>query len=260
MFTSTAILFSLQSDKMPDFSYLERPRILPNYSGWDLPYLMRINIDLKFFSLISYLLIRYIKLSNLRSFLNKRSILRKFFACRASRCKRYSLLSLIFIRCKQIAFMSLIFLSLLSFLMIAILNPSMKNPGPRELSVFFQNVQGLVPFSQLGKSDPTLDRTKVLELNLFITDKKPDVVILNETWLDKSVKNSEVFEGNSYKVFRNDRSQLSHPSDPNDATKFRKFGGGVVIAVRNDIDVSPKKLKLGDGAEILAIAITVRWC
>ena len=35
--------------------------------------------------------------------------------------------------------------SLLSFLVLAIINPSMKNPGPRcnNLSIMYQNIQGL---------------------------------------------------------------------------------------------------------------------
>ena len=39
---------------------------------------------------------------------------------------------------------------LINFLVIAIVNPSMLNPGPiQNISVAYQNVQGLITFSQL---------------------------------------------------------------------------------------------------------------
>ena len=58
-------------------------------------------------------------------------------------------------------------LLLVNFLIIAIVNPSIMNPGPdhSSLSVSYQNVQGLIPFGNLRDSHPTLDRTKLLELN-----------------------------------------------------------------------------------------------
>ena len=45
--------------------------------------------------------------------------------------------------------------------------------------------------------------------------KKPNVVILNETWLKRPFYDSEIFPHNSYKVFRRDRSNFSHPPDKN---------------------------------------------
>ena len=80
----------------------------------------------------------------------------------------------------------------LNFLLIAICNPSMLNPGPGSLNVCYQNIQGLIPFSQLGEAHPTLNVTKILELNAFITKSQPDVVLLNETWLKKSIKDHEI--------------------------------------------------------------------
>ena len=62
----------------------------------------------------------------------------------------------------------------------------------------YQNVQGLIPFSQLDKNQPSLDRTKIFELNAYISLNKPDIVILNETWLKKSVQNSEIIEDPCY--------------------------------------------------------------
>ena len=148
-------------------------------------------------------------------------------------------------------------LFLLNFLLIGIYNPSILNPGPNSLSVSFQNVQGLIPFSQLGKSHPKLDQTKIFELNAYLNTKKPDVLVLNETWLNKSVKDGEVIGNHDYDVYRNDRSEVTHPADPSNPKKFRKFGGGVLIAVRSSIDASLKRLCMRRGAEILAVELTV---
>ena len=54
-------------------------------------------------------------------------------------------------------------LSLFQFIFIFICNPSISNPGPdsshqckssSSLSVFYQNIQGLIPFSNLGEDHP----------------------------------------------------------------------------------------------------------
>ena len=146
---------------------------------------------------------------------------------------------------------------LINFLLIAIVNPNLLNPGPRGVSVYFQNVQGLIPFSNLGDEHPSLARTKIFEINANIHDKKPDIVMLNETWLNKSIRDSEIIESSDYKVFRCDRSQLTHPTDSNNPNKFRKFGGGVLLAIRSDIEANPTRIKLLKGAEILAVEITL---
>ena len=76
---------------------------------------------------------------------------------------------------------SILFLNLL----IGISNTSILNLGHNSLSVSFQNVQGLMPFSQLDhKSQLKLDQTKVFELNAYLAANKPDVLVINETWLN----------------------------------------------------------------------------
>ena len=68
--------------------------------------------------------------------------------------------------------------------------PSIKNPGPhnkKDLSVIYQNAQGLIPFSHLGNEHPILNDAKILELNHYMQNFTPDVVILNETWLKPSI-------------------------------------------------------------------------
>ena len=154
--------------------------------------------------------------------------------------------------CLLLAFLTI------NFLLIAIVNPSILNPGPKYLSVYYQNVQGLIPFSNLSNPHPMLDRTKILELNTHINEAKPSVVLLSETWLKKSIGDNEVIEDPNYKVFRNDRSQSSHPNsnNTNDPAKFKKFGGGVLIAVRTDINATSKRISLQNGAEVIATEVT----
>jgi len=121
--------------------------------------------------------------------------------------------------------------------------------------MYFQNVQGLIPFSNLSESHPRLIRAKILELNTYIHDKKPDIILLNETWLKKSIGDHEIIEDKVYKIFRKDRTVLSHPPDKNNPKKFRKNGGGVLIAVRDDIEATSKRISLSHGAEILAVEV-----
>ncbi len=148
-------------------------------------------------------------------------------------------------------------LLLLNFLLIGICNPSLLNPGPQSIKVSYQNVQGLIPLSELDNPHPNLNRTKVYELNAYMHSIKPDIILLNETWLKKSIKDHEVIEDTNYNVYRSDRSQFTHPADPNNPKKFRKFGGGVLIAVRSNIEASIKRLSMRKGAEIIAIELDI---
>jgi hypothetical protein len=147
---------------------------------------------------------------------------------------------------------------LLNFSLITIVNPGLLNPGPKELSVYYQNVQGLIPFSALSDTHPKLNINKILELQAYLNINMPDIVVLNETWLKKSILDNEILPSNQYHVFRLDRSTRTHPPDPNDPKKFRKYGGGVLIGVRTDLNVISKKLPLsGCAAEMLAVQLTL---
>ncbi len=81
---------------------------------------------------------------------------------------------------------------LLNFLLIGIVNPSLLNPGPPNLSVYYQNVRGLIPFSNLKETQPSLDQGKIFELNCYISKKRPALVMLTETWLKKSIADHEI--------------------------------------------------------------------
>ena len=141
-------------------------------------------------------------------------------------------------------------------ILITVINPNLLNPGPsRSLKVVSFNCQGLIPFSELGNEHPTLDVTKMHEINFYLDSNKPDIFMLNETWLKKSIKDSELFPEKVYKLFRLDRSKVTHPPDPRDPKKFRRNGGGVLIALRRDLDVISTKIDLKPSAEILGVTL-----
>ena len=114
-----------------------------------------------------------------------------------------------------------------NFLLIIIANPCIVNPGPvsngpgSNRNVCFHNVQGLIPFGELKNDHPVLDNTKCLELSTYLKESKIDIAVLNETWLKKSISDSEFLPADQYKIFRADRSDKTHPPDPDNPTRFR---------------------------------------
>ena len=95
-----------------------------------------------------------------------------------------------------------------TLILIIISNTSLLNPGPKihGLTCFFQNIQGLITFSSLGKSLPEINKTKITEFQSHIYETSPDIIILNETWLKPSIKDEEILPSKMYKMFRLDRS------------------------------------------------------
>ena len=149
----------------------------------------------------------------------------------------------------------LLFLFILNMILIVICNCSILNPGPNSLSVVYNNIHGFINTRDLASETPPLNMTKVHEIHGYIFTHKPDIVILNETWLKRSILSNEVLPDN-YKVFRVDRSLKSHPIDPIRPKKFRKNGGGVLIAHRCDIDISSVKFtKVSVQAELLSVSL-----
>ena len=161
----------------------------------------------------------------------------------------------------KVSHMYTLWLFSINIVLIILVNPAIVNPGPSKntkcpnISVLFQNVRGLIPFFDLGKPSPKLDNTKLFELQAYVFHNKIDIVILNETWLTNDILNNEIFPSSAYKTFRVDRSILTHPPDPNNPDKFRRNGGGVLIAVRSDLDIRSKKIKINSKAEVLALEL-----
>ena len=152
----------------------------------------------------------------------------------------------------------LAWLTMANLVLLIYCNSSIKNPGPvNNLTVLYQNVQGLIPVSELGKEHPLLNENKVLELQAYVYQHAPDILVLNETWLKGSVNDNELFPPESYKIFRRDRSPLSHPPDPNNPDKFKKHGGGVLIAVKSSLDITIKNIKTECKAEVLSLELTL---
>ena len=147
----------------------------------------------------------------------------------------------------------------MNLLLILLTIPNLINPGPSsDLNVIYQNTQGFVNIRAKSPS-PCFFTSKVLDFQGFLFHEKPDVVILNETWLNQHILDSEIFPNNSYKVFRRDRSLKSHPLCNKDPSKFKVNGGGVAIAFRSDLDVATAEFKLKDGsakAEIISVVVT----
>ena len=153
--------------------------------------------------------------------------------------------------------------------MLKFSTPDIRNPGPlsntntntnastTKLSVFYQNVQGLIPFTYLGNDHPLLDNGKIFEMHKCIYESEPDIIILNETWLKPSILNNEIMPNNLYKVFRCDRSDYTHPMDPSNPNRFRKNGGGILIAIKSSLLLTTNKVNLKCNAEFLAIELVL---
>ena len=151
---------------------------------------------------------------------------------------------------------SILWLSILNLILVVIVNPSMINPGPTEgLNIAYQNVQGLIPISALSNPNPALHQSKLAELQAFAYLNKPDIIVLNETWLKSSILDNEIFTSASYNIYRLDRTEKTHPPDPNDPKKFRKNGGGILIATRADLEINVKAISSKCSAEILSVQL-----
>ena len=157
------------------------------------------------------------------------------------------------------------FIHLLIYFLITIINCSLINPGPglqvepktTSINIFYQNVQGLIPFTELNKKHPRLDNTKISELQAYIHDKQPDIIVLNETWLKNTILDQEILPSSQYKIFRCDRTEDSHPPDKNNPLKYRRNGGGVLIAISCSLKVSSNIIDLKCKAEMIAIELVL---
>ena len=84
-----------------------------------------------------------------------------------------------------------------------------------------------------------------------------DILILNETWLKENILDSEILPPVMYKIFRRDRCPETHSIDISNPKEFRRNGGGVLIAINNQLSVQTKVIPLKHQAKILAIEITL---
>ena len=77
------------------------------------------------------------------------------------------------------------------------------------------------------------------------------MVILTETWLCKCHLDNEIFPGGSYICYRLDRSPRTHTPDEDNPSKFKSRGGGVLIAIRSDLEVEHKDVTIKSKTKII---------
>ena len=96
------------------------------------------------------------------------------------------------------------------------------------------------------------------ELNSYLATHNPDILMLNETWLKKSIKKSELFPADICKLSVL-IAQILHT--PSIQIILASLGAMVavsliLIAIRRDIDVKSNKVELKCSGEILAVTLT----
>ena len=144
-----------------------------------------------------------------------------------------------------IAFLYSSWIALLNLILIVISLPAMVNPGPgffnhqsSNLSVLYFNARGL--FNPLSLKTFT---DKMASFQSYVFENKPSIIVVNETWFTNEIHDNEILPNNSYKIYCLDRSLQTHPYDENNPKRFRKNGGGVMIAIRSDLNVESKVIK-----------------
>ena len=147
-----------------------------------------------------------------------------------------------------------LWLVLLNLLLIVICNPGIVNPGP-VISGLYQNARGFVPFRGLNQTVLPLSTTKLHDFQSSVYSRDPGLLILNETWLSSDHYDNEILSEDCFKLFRLDRSDKTHPYDPLNPRKYRKRGGGVMIAVNRKLDIQSKKVGKKVKAEILSVEL-----
>ena len=87
---------------------------------------------------------------------------------------------------------------------------------------------------------------------------KPGILVLNETWLKSSIRNDEIIHDGQYKIYRLDRSAKTHPPDSQNPNKYRINGGGVLIAIRSNLNIISTQISYKCSAEILGALLLLR--
>ena len=168
---------------------------------------------------------------------------------------------LVMFKFKKMTFMTKIatvyglFVFCLNLSLIIITNPSIVNPGPvtNFLSVAYCNAQGFILMSSIGGRQPIFQTHKLLDFQSFLHSSKPDVVAINESWLNEYINFNEIVNENFYKCYRFDRDQL-------DKDKYgKKGGGGIFILVRQDIDIETKLVSIENKHKIPVLSIEIKF-
>ena len=150
-----------------------------------------------------------------------------------------------------------LFITLLNLILIVVVTPSIVNPGPiaptlkspSELKVAYCNMQGIIMMSSMRGTQPIFQTNKLLDFQNYLHMNEPDIVLINETWLNEHVHSNEIVNENFYKIFRLDRSKQ-------DKEKYHKVGGGgVLILVKQGVNIETKLVSVTCSLPILSIEI-----
>ena len=156
-------------------------------------------------------------------------------------------------RINKIVFGFLYYTSLINIILIVITSPSIVNPGTADtgtdINVSYCNAQGLILSSTMRGNCPIFQTNKLLQLQSYLYNTKPEVMIVNETWLNEHIHSNEIVDENFYRIFRLDRSK-------EDKAKYSKFGGGgLFILVKQELDVDVKLIKINCLEPVLSIEL-----
>ena len=139
----------------------------------------------------------------------------------------------------------------INLFLIVISNCSMLNPGP-DIKVSYCNAQGLILGTSMRGNSPIFQTNKILHLQSYLHFNSPDILILNETWLNEHVHTNEIVEEQYYKSFRLDRTQ-------EDKNRYGKIGGGgIIIFIKQGLNIETKVLNLEHKVPFLAIEVKLQ--
>ena len=110
--------------------------------------------------------------------------------------------------------------------------------------------------NSIHKQHPDLNITKLIEFQTHIFENSPDIILLNKTWLKPTISDIEIIPSDNYRIFRRNRYPDSHPLDPENPNKFKTNGGGVLIAIKNSLNLKPREIKTTCMAELFSIELS----
>ena len=142
----------------------------------------------------------------------------------------------------------------MNLILIVLVTPSIVNPGPintkqNDLKIGYCNVQGLILSSSMRGQMPIFQTNKLLDIQSYVYTHDLDIVIVNESWLNKYINNNEIFNEEHYKMFRLDRSGK-------DKLKYNKVGGGgIFMLIKQSLNVESRAVTIDTDAPILSIEL-----
>ncbi|XP_028413970.1 uncharacterized protein LOC114536830 [Dendronephthya gigantea] len=135
--------------------------------------------------------------------------------------------------------------SSLPLMLILLANDVEINPGPIEITRTFNNLKVLYLNARSIKSFVTVDNNvsnkvcKITLLEHLVHENDYEVICICETWLNKTVLDSELLPG--FNIFRKDRNG--------------KIGGGVLIAVKEGLQATRRCDLERDDAEFVVVQL-----